>query len=246
VIRYLENQVFRTILAPSNVAGILVEPIQGEGGYVVPSPGFFRRLRRLCDEHGILLIVDEIQSGVGRTGRWWAVEHEDIVPDVICFAKGIASGLPLGGIIARKELMDWPPGAHASTFGGNPVATAAALATLDVIEEEGLLVKAAETGAYILDALSEIQARHPGIGDVRSRGLMIGIEFVEDRQTKKRAVALRDDVVHGAFKHGLLLLPCGSNALRFIPALNISRSLVDEGLHRFEQALTEAEERHLP
>lgn len=245
VIRYLENQVFRTILAPSNVAGILVEPIQGEGGYVVPSPGFFRRLRRLCDEHGILLIVDEIQSGVGRTGRWWAVEHEDIVPDVICFAKGIASGLPLGGIIARKELMDWPPGAHASTFGGNPVATAAALATLDVIEEEGLLEKAAETGAYILDALSEIQARHPGIGDVRGRGLMIGIEFVEDRQTKKRAVALRDDVVHGAFKHGLLLLPCGSNALRFIPALNISRSLVDEGLHCFEQALTEAEERHL-
>ncbi|MFW5942313.1 MAG: acetyl ornithine aminotransferase family protein [Chloroflexota bacterium] len=243
VIRYLEDQIFKTSLDPRRVAAILVEPIQGEGGYVVPAPGFFPRLRDLCDEYGILLIVDEIQSGVGRTGRWWAVEHEGVEPDIICFAKGIASGLPLGGIVARRELMDWPPGSHGSTFGGNPIAAAAALATIEVIEQEGLLQQAEETGDYMMDALVEMQGRHPSLGDVRGRGLMIGMEFVKDPQSKERAVALRNDVIQEAFRRGLLLLPCGTNVIRMTPALNIPGELVDEGLKTFEEALTAAEQK---
>lgn len=245
VIRYLENQIFRTTVAPEDVAAVLIEPIQGEGGYVLPTPGFFKRLRRICDEHGILLIVDEIQSGMGRTGRWWAVEHEDVQPDIVCFAKGIASGFPLGGIIARRKLMDWPPGSHGSTFGGNPLASAAALATINVIEEEGLMDQARETGDFIMDALAEMEVRHPSIGQVRGRGLMIGVEFVEDRETKRRSTTIRNEVIQRAFNDGLLLIPCGSNALRFTPALNIQRSLIDEGLKIFEEALTATENVHL-
>lgn len=245
VIRYLEDQVFRTTVAPEDVAAVLIEPIQGEGGYILPTPGFFKRLRELCDKHGILLIVDEIQSGVGRTGRWWAVEHEEVQPDIVCFAKGVASGLPLGGIIARRELMDWPPGSHGSTFGGNPIASAAALATIKVIEEEGLMTRAQETGNYIMDALAEMEVRHPSIGQVRGRGLMIGVEFIKDHLTKNRAAALRNDIIQRAFSNGLLLIPCGVNALRFTPALNIPRQLVDEGLQIFEEALTATEKAHL-
>lgn len=241
VIRYLEDQLFRTTVAPRDVAAVLVEPIQGEGGYVVPPPGFFRQLRQVCDRHGILLIVDEIQSGVGRTGRWWAIEHEGIWPDVVCFAKAVGGGLPIGGIIARKELMSWEPGSHGSTFGGNPVAAAAALSTLRVIREEKLLARATEMGRYIMDALEEMQGRHPSIGQVRGRGLMIGVEFVRDRKTKERATALRDDLIQRAFRRGLLLLPCGTNSLRLIPALNIPRALVDEGLNIFADALVDAE-----
>ncbi|UCG23153.1 MAG: acetyl ornithine aminotransferase family protein [Chloroflexota bacterium] len=245
VIDYLEKVVFRNMLNPSDVAGVLVEPIQGEGGYVVPSPGFFPRLRELCDRHGILLIADEIQTGAGRTGRWWALEHEDIVPDVLCFAKGIGSGMPIGGIVARSELMTWGPGSHGSTYGGNPVAAASALATLEVIANEGLLQQAAETGEYIMDALSEMQARHPSLGDVRGRGLMIGAEFVIDKEAKTRAPALRDDIIQTAFEAGLLLIPCGGNSIRFTPPLNIPRELVDEGLAIFENVMSEAERRHL-
>lgn len=241
VIRYLEDELFRTTVAPRDVAAILVEPIQGEGGYVVPPPGFFRQLRDVCDSYGILLIVDEIQSGVGRTGRWWAIEHEEVEPDVVCFAKAIGGGLPIGGIITRKELMSWGPGSHGSTFGGNPVAAAASLATLEVIKEEELLDRATEVGRYITDALEEMQGRHPSIGQVRGRGLMIGVELVRDRQTKERAVALRDEVIQRAFRQGLLLLPCGTNTIRFIPALNIPRPLVDEGLNIFAEALAAAE-----
>ncbi len=242
VVNYLENELFRTTLAPDDVAAILVEPIQGEGGYVVPAPNFFRRLRQLCDKHGILLIVDEIQSGVGRTGRWWAIEHETVEPDVVCFAKGIASGLPLGGIIARDSLMDWGPGSHGSTFGGNPVAVASAMATLKVIEEEELLDQAEETGEYIHDALAEMHMRHPSIGQVRGRGLMVGVEFVKNRNNKKRARGLRNTVIQKAFEKGLLLLPCGSNSIRITPALNIPQHLVEEGLHLFEAAISEAEQ----
>lgn len=245
IIRYLKDHIFRTVLSPDEVAAVLIEPIQGEGGYIVPSRGFFPRLREVCDEHGILLMVDEIQSGVGRSGRWWAVEHEGVQPDVICFAKGIASGLPLGGIIARKALMDWPAGSHGSTFGGNPVSSAAALATLEVIEDECLLERAGETGRYMMDALEEIQMRHDTIGDVRGRGLMVGVELVTDRKTKKRAVALRNEMIQKAFGRGLLLLPCGANAVRFIPPLNISRDLVDEGLNLFEEALIASDQRRL-
>ena len=246
VIQYLENNLFQTTLAPQEVAAILVEPIQGEGGYIVPTPGFFRHLRHLCDKYGILLIVDEIQSGVGRTGRWWAIEHEEVEPDIVCFAKGIASGFPLGGIIARKDVMSWKPGAHGSTFGGNPVAAAAASATLDVIEREGLLQRAEENGRLITDALKEMQSRHQSIGDIRGRGLMIGVEFVKDRQSKERAVFLRNDIIQRAFHKGVLLLPCGHNTLRFIPPLNIPQHLLEEGLQRFAEALSEAEQANRP
>jgi 4-aminobutyrate aminotransferase len=241
VIDYLENEVFRTLLCPEDVAGILLEPIQGEGGYVIPPPGFISRLREVCDRHGILLIADEIQSGVGRTGKWWAIDHERVEPDIICFAKGVGSGMPIGGIIAGRETMVWGPGAQGSTYGGNPVAAAAALATLNVIEEAGLATRAAEKGEAIMDALLEIQGQHPSIGDVRGRGLMIGIEFVRNRQTKERAVDLRNAVIEEAFSRGLLLIPCGVNSVRMTPALNVPDSLIEEGLQIFASSLAEVE-----
>ncbi|MBE2220129.1 MAG: acetyl ornithine aminotransferase family protein [Anaerolineae bacterium] len=238
VIRYLKDQIFGNVIDPTDIAGILIEPIQGEGGYIVPPPAFFTQLRDLCDQHGIMLIVDEIQSGVGRTGKWWAVEHEEVEPDIVCFAKGVGSGMPVGGIIARNEHMIWGPGSHGSTYGGNPVAAASAIATLNVIEQEGLLAKADEMGEYILSTLSEMQSHHPSLGDVRGRGLMIGMEFVKDRDTKERAVDLRNNVIQYAFEKGLLLIPCGRNGIRMTPALNIPRHLVDDGLQIFEEALT--------
>jgi 4-aminobutyrate aminotransferase len=245
VIDYLENELFRTMVSPQDIAGILIEPIQGEGGYVVPAPNFFRRLRQLCDSYGILLITDEIQSGAGRTGKWWGIEHEDVEPDILCFAKGVGSGMPIGGIIARKELMLWGAGSHGSTYGGNPVAAVAALATLEVIEKEGLLAQAQDTGEYIMDALAEMAMRHPSIGDVRGRALMIGVEFVKDRDTKERAITLRNEVVQLGFEQGLLLIPCGPNSIRITPALNIPRHLVNEGLQLFEEVLTQAEAKHM-
>jgi 4-aminobutyrate aminotransferase len=245
VIDYLEEMVFRTTLAPEDVAAIMVEPIQGEGGYIVPAPGFFTRLREVCDRYGILLIVDEIQSGAGRTGKWWAIEHEEVQPDIVCFAKGVGSGLPIGGILAPESIMDWKPGSHGSTFGGNPIAAVSALTTLQVIEEENLLARAAETGRFIMDALVEMEGRHPSLGDVRGRGLMVGMEFVKDRQTKERAVDLRDHVIQHAFEHGLLVIPCGTNSIRITPPLNVPHHLVEEGLHIFEAALTDAEAKYL-
>ncbi len=245
VIDYLEEVLFRNILNPADVAAILVEPIQGEGGYVVPAPGFHPRLRELCDRHGILLIADEIQTGAGRTGRWWALDHEDVTPDILCFAKGVGSGMPIGGIVAREELMTWGPGAHGSTYGGNPLAAVAALATLEVIEKESLTDQAANTGNHIMDAVVEMQGRHPSIGDVRGRGLMIGVEFVTDRKQKTRAIKLRNEVIQYAFEHGLLLIPCGTNSIRFTPPLNIPRNLVEEGLAIFEESVCEAERRAL-
>lgn len=240
VANYLEHIIFKTMTPPDEVAAILVEPIQGEGGYLVPPASFLPRLRNLCDQHGILLIVDEVQSGVGRTGRWWAVEHWGIEPDIVCTAKGIASGLPLGGIIGRKSIMSWPRSAHGNTFGGNPVACAAALATLNVLENGGI-ANADVQGAYLLSALEAMAARHPSIGDVRGKGLMIGVEFVQDRHTKAPATELRNRVNHLAFEHGLLLIGCGISTTRFIPPLIISRAEVEEGLALFEHALTLAE-----
>ena len=245
VMDYLEHEVFRNLVSPTGIAGILVEPIQGEGGYLVPAPNFFPRLRQLCDKHGILLITDEIQSGAGRTGQWWASQHEGIEPDIACFAKGIGSGLPIGGIMARRELMTWGPGSHGSTFGGNPVAAVAALATLQVIEKEGLMQQAAETGAYIMNTLEQLQTLHPSIGDLRGRGLMIGMEFVKDRVSKERAVELRNAIIQKAFQKGLLMIPCGANAIRITPPLNIPRDLVDDGMKIFVEALTEAEAEYL-
>lgn len=243
VLDYLEQELFRMVVSPNDVAGVLLEPIQGEGGYVVPASGFFQRLRQICDKHGILLIVDEVQSGVGRTGRWWGVEHEKVEPDIVCFAKGIGSGLPIGGIIARDQVMSWKPGAHGSTFGGNPIAVAAAAATLAVIREEGLLEYSTEMGQYVMDALAEMQMRHPSIGDVRGRGMMIGVEFVKDRVSKERAAGLRNEIIERGFEAGILLLSCGVNGIRLTPPLNIARELLDEGLQVFEQVLGEAEKK---
>lgn len=243
VVDYIENVLFADVLPADEVAAIVVEPIQGEGGYIVPPPDFFPRLRRLCDKNGILLIADEIQSGVGRTGKWWAIEHWNVEPDIICIAKGIASGVPLGIMAAKKPIMDkWPAGSHGNTYGGNPIACQAALTTLELIEGE-YMENAAKMGDYVLDALAEIQVRHPSIGDVRGRGLMIGIEFVQDRETKEPAASLRNDVVHNLFDHGVLTLGCGRSVLRIAPPLMISKPLVDEGLAIFEDALTEAEKK---
>jgi 4-aminobutyrate aminotransferase len=211
----------------------------------VPAPGFFPRLRALCDKYGILLIPDEIQSGAGRTGRWWASEHEGFEPDIMAFAKGVGSGMPIGGIVAKANIMDWEAGAHGSTYGGNPVAAISALATLNVIEEEGLLEQAAETGRYIQDALTEMQGRYRSMGDVRGRGLMLGVEFVQDRDSKERAVDLRDEIIQKAFRRGLLMIPCGANTIRLTPPLNISRELVDEGLRIFDEAIAATEKEFL-
>jgi len=241
VVDYIENVIFRSLVAPTDVAAILLEPIQGEGGYVVPTPHFLPRLRALCDKYGILLIADEVQSGMGRTGKWWAIEHWNVEPDILLSAKGIASGLPLGAMMARRSVMTWQPGSHGNTFGGNPVSCAAALATIDVIEKEGLLQHAAEMGEYIMDALAEIQVRHPTMGDVRGKGLMIGVEFVIDRDTREPAHDLSEDITQRAFRKGLLLLPAGVSTIRLSPALNIPKHLVDEALSIFEEAITEAE-----
>lgn len=241
VVRYIEEQLFGHVVPPENVAGILVEPIQGEGGYVLPTPGFFPALRELCDKHGILLIVDEVQSGMGRTGKWWAVEHFGVEPDIVCAAKGIASGFPLGAMIARKHIMDWPKGSHGNTFGGNPLACAAALATIDLIEN-GYMQNAAEMGDYVMEILDEIVCRgpvspHPTIGEVRGKGLMIGIEFVKDPITREPDEAMRDRVVDHAFRHGLLLLGCGKSTIRIAPPLSVSRGEVDEALEILNYAI---------
>jgi 4-aminobutyrate aminotransferase len=240
VVRYIQDQILEHILPPDEVAGILVETIQGEGGYIIPPPGFYPALRKLCDEHGILLIMDEVQCGMGRTGKWWAIEHFGVEPDMITIAKGIASGVPLGACVARQSIMDWERGSHGNTFGGNPIACAAALATFELIENE-YLANAEEVGQYTLDALEEIQARHPSMGDVRGKGLMIGVEFVQDRNTKEPAKHLSERVVDLAFERGLLMLGCGKSVIRFAPALSIKKSEIDEGLQIFEEAVALAE-----
>ncbi len=245
VVRYIEEQIFGHVLPADNVAAILVEPIQGEGGYVIPADGFFPALRELCDRHGILLIVDEVQSGMGRTGKWWAIEHWDVEPDIVCAAKGIASGFPLGATFAREHIMNWPKGAHGNTYGGNPLACAAALATIDLIEN-GYMQNAANMGAYLLSALKDIQSRHPSIGDVRGKGLMIGVEFVKDQGTREPAEKLRDHVVDIAFRMGLLTLGCGKSVIRLAPPLSVSRAEVDEALNILEDALTIAEQEVQP
>ncbi len=239
---YLENTILRGVTSPEEVAAIFVEPIQGEGGYVVPPAEFLHGLEKLCRRHGILLVVDEIQSGMGRTGKWWACEHAGVTPDIICVAKGIASGMPLGGVIARAELMNWAPGAHASTFGGNPIAIEAALATVRLLEG-GLLQNARRLGDYVLGKLADWPARHKLVGEVRGRGLMIGIELVRDQQTKERAGAERDAVVEAAFKRGLLVLGCGANTLRLAPPLIIDQEQADCALRILDEVLTEVEKR---
>ena len=223
---YIENQILSHLVAPEEVAAIVFEPIQGEGGYVVPPREFVQGLARIAARHGILLVADEVQSGIGRTGRMFAVEHFDVKPDIIVAAKGIASGLPMGLTIARHDVMDWPVGAHSNTFGGNPVACAAALATLKLVRN-GLMQNAASVGEYLLSNLKDLARRHPLIGDVRGCGLMIGLELVRDRRTKERAVAERDALVKAAFGRGLLLLAAGTNVIRLSPPLVLTREQAD-------------------
>lgn len=232
-IRYIE-ELFRTMLPPEEVGAIFLEPVQGEGGYIVPPKIFFDEIQELAARHGILLVTDEVQSGMGRTGKMWASEHFGFAADIITSAKGIASGLPLGAMIARSEIMNWGPGAHASTFGGNPVAIAAALATIDLLERE-LIANAARLGAYLRGRMANWPARFPFVGDVRGLGLMIGIEIVRDQQSKERAPDLRDKIVSLAFERGLLVLGAGPNAIRLSPPLIITRDQADFAVETLEE-----------
>jgi len=235
--RFIEEKLFKTTLAPEEVAAIFVEPVQGEGGYVIAPTPFMQELRRICDKHGILLVVDEVQSGIGRTGKWWAVEHTGVQPDIVCSAKGIASGMPLGVTMTRAEIMDWVPGSHASTFGGNPVCIAAALATLDVIEKEGLLANSAAVGAHMLKRMADWPAKHRIVGDVRGRGLMIGVDIVRDQQTKEYAADLRDRIVELAFERGILFLGCGPSAVRISPPLIVNKDEADAAIDVLEESI---------
>ncbi len=226
--------------APFETAAMLIEPVVGEGGYLVPPPGFLKGLRRICDEHGILLIADEIQCGFGRTGRWFAFEHFDVVPDIVTIAKGLASGLPLSGVVARRELMEkWIPGSHGGTYGGNAVACAAAVATIRVIREEGLLENAQRMGALLTEQLRALQAEFPVIGDVRGLGLMVATEFTGAEGAPATAVA--KGVVKAALKHRLLLLTCGTydNVVRWIPPLIVNQEQIETAVTAFREALAE-------
>jgi 4-aminobutyrate aminotransferase len=238
--RYIEERLFKTILPPEEVAAIFVEPIQGEGGYVVAPDNFLRELRAICNRHGILLVADEVQSGAGRTGKWWAIQHSGVEPDIVCMAKGIASGMPLGVCMARAEIMDWVPGSHASTFGGNPVSIAAALATLEILSREAM-ANAAHVGGLMLERLRGWTQTHPLVGEVRGRGLMIGIELVKDKATREPATALRNRVETLAFERGLMILGCGETSIRLCPPLIVSEEQATVALDILEEALTLAE-----
>jgi 4-aminobutyrate aminotransferase len=241
--RYIEEKLFKTVLPPEEVAAIFVEPIQGEGGFVPAPANFLIELRTICDRHGILLVADEVQSGCGRTGQWWAIQNSGVEPDIVCIAKGIASGMPLGICMTRAEIMDWAPGSHASTFGGNPVSIAAALATMNILERE-LITNAARVGEFMLERLRGWKDTHPSVGDVRGRGLMIGIEIVKDKATREPAVELRNRIETLAFEHGLMMLGCGETSLRLSPPLIVSKEEASVALDILEEALTQAEKEH--
>ena len=238
--RFIEEKLFKSVLPAEEVAAIFVEPIQGEGGYVVAPDNFMRELRGICDRHGILLVVDEVQSGAGRTGKWWAIEHTGVEPDIVCMAKGIASGMPLSVCMSRAEIMDWAPGSHASTFGGNPVSIAAALATLEILSREGM-ANAGRVGGMMLERLNGWKKTHPLVGDVRGRGLMIGVELVKDKATREPATAVRNRVETLAFERGLMVLGCGETTLRICPPLIVSEQEATVALDILEEAITLAE-----
>jgi len=237
-VRWLEETLFRTTVPPEEVAAVFVEPIQGEGGYVVPPPEFHQELYRVAKKYGILFVADEVQSGMGRTGKMFAMEHFSVDPEIIAVAKGIASGLPLGAMVARADIMDWEAGSHASTFGGNPVSCQAALATIELLEKE-LMANATLRGEQLMAGLRELQEAVECIGDVRGMGLMVGVELVKDRVTKERANDWRDRVIQNAFHKGLLLLGCGQNTIRICPALTVNREEIDVFLSIFEDSLKE-------
>ncbi len=228
-VNQIQDTLFKRTAPPEEVAAIFVEPIQGEGGYHVPPAGFLPALRDLCDRHGILLVADEVQSGMGRTGKLFAVEHWGVEPDIICLAKGIASGMPLGAILAKDEVMDWPSGSHASTFGGNPVSCRAALATLDLLEG-GYIANAAQRGEQLKHGLRRLKERHPVIGEIRGLGLMVAMDVVKEHDPYTYDPALRDEIVQTAFQRGLLLLGCGESAIRFCPPLCITAAQVETAL----------------
>jgi 4-aminobutyrate aminotransferase len=235
-VKHIEDVLLKTIAPAEETAAIVVEPVQGEGGYIVPPKKFFDELTRVARKHGILLVCDEVQSGMGRTGKMWASQHFDLAPDILAVAKGIASGMPLGATVARADLMTWPPGAHASTFGGNPVACAAALATIALLEES-LVENAARMGRHLRDRMDGWPARFPNVGQVRGLGLMIGIELVRDQKSRERAPELRDRVVNMAFDRGLLILGAGENTLRLCPPLVVTRDQCDFALNTLEECL---------
>ena len=236
VVRYLEEEILSKLVPPEDTAAVIVEPIQGEGGYVVPAEGFFPALRKLCDKYGILLISDEVQAGMGRTGKWWAIENFGVEPDIICAAKGIASGVPFGAVIAKKSVMTWQEGAHGNTYGGNPLACAASLATIDLIENE-YLDNVNVVGPYLLNKLNALKEKYPVVGDVRGIGLMVGVEFIKDPETKEPDGELRDRVEERCFKSGLIIMGCGTNTMRFAPPLCITKEEIDEGVEIFEEAI---------
>jgi 4-aminobutyrate aminotransferase len=240
VLDYIENVLFTSNVPPTEVAAVLVEPIQCEGGYIVPPDSFLPGLRALCDRHGILLIFDEVQTGVGRTGKMFACQHWEVQPDIMALAKGLGSGLPIGLVVAKKSLMQqWQKGAHANTYGGNPICCAAALVTLDLVERE-FAANAAKVGTYFMARLRELQSRHPVIGEVRGKGLLIAMELVTDPDTRKPAKEMCNALITRAFHHGLLLLPCGCSTVRFMPPLTVSTAQVDEAITLLEAALLEA------
>ena len=238
-VRWVEEALFRTVLPPEEVAAIFVEPIQGEGGYIVPPPEFHIELKKIAKKYNILYVVDEVQSGMGRTGKMFAIEHFGVDPDIIALAKGIASGMPLGAMIAKSNIMTWEAGSHASTFGGNPVSCCAALATIELLETE-LMENAKTMGKYLMSKLFELQKSIECIGDVRGKGLMVGVEIVKNRGTKERAPDWRNIIIKKAFEKGLLLLGCGENSIRFSPALTVSAEEMDVCLSIFEETLSEA------
>jgi len=242
ILELLEQQMFKRLFAPEEIAAIIIEPIQGEGGFV-PAPAFFlQELQRICNRHGILLIVDEVQSGMGRTGKWWAYNHAGIEPDILCTAKGIASGMPLSAFIAKESVMTWKPGSHGSTYGGNPVCIASALATMDLIEG-GYMENARKMGDYIFGCIQDWPQRFKIVGDVRGKGLMIGVEIVRDQKTKEKAPSLRDEVIQSAFHAGLLTLSAGENSIRISPPLLIDKEQSDFAIKTLEDCLRGAEKK---
>lgn len=240
IIELLEQQIFKRLFAPEEIAAIIVEPIQGEGGFI-PAPLFFlQELQRVCNRHGIVLIVDEVQSGMGRTGKWWAYDHAGITPDIVLTAKGIASGMPISAFIAKESVMQWKPGSHGTTYGGNPVCIASALATMDLIEG-GLMANAKKMGDYIFGKINDWTQRFKIVGDVRGKGLMIGVEIVRDQKTREKAADLRDRVIDHAFHHGLLTLSSGENSIRLSPPLMIDEEQADCAIRIMEESIREAE-----
>jgi 4-aminobutyrate aminotransferase len=238
----LENELFRRIVDPEEVAAIFIEPIQGEGGYLPAPPEYLLDLQRLCRKYGILLVCDEVQSGMGRTGQWWASNASGLQPDMITVAKGIASGMPLSALITRAEVMNWTPGAHASTFGGNPVCIAAALATMDLLEKQ-YIGNAKAMGEHILSRMSDWPRKHRIVGDIRGRGLMLGVEIVRDQATKEQAKDLRDQIVELSFRKGLLILGAGYNSFRLCPPLVIDKPQADFAVHTLEEVISEVEKK---